>query len=77
MKTIVALTMGFISGFMIYMMAAMIFISAERGAGPSAVFVATAFFGGWALSTWLLRRGQSPYQKFFPAAFFLGLLSGC
>jgi len=65
MKTIVALAMGLLSGFMIYMMAALVF-------GPSPALVAITFLGGWALSTWVLLRGAVSVSKVFSRGFLLG-----
>ena len=56
MKVLVAIFMGFFSGFMIYMMAAMISADDASG-GPSVLFVIVTFFGGWALTSYLLLKG--------------------
>lgn len=75
MKTIVALAMGLVSGFMIYMMAGLVLISSDADS-PSPilmmVFMMVTFFGGWALSTWLLLRGALSVSKVFSRGFLLG-----
>lgn len=72
MKMVVALFMGFCSGFLIYMMAAMLFADISGGSGPSGALVAISFLGGWALSTWLLLRGAISVSKVFSRGFLLG-----
>jgi hypothetical protein len=71
MKTIVALAMGLVSGFMIYMMAALVFANLDDG-GPSPGLTIIGFFGGWAVSTWLLIRGAISVSKVFSRGFLLG-----
>jgi hypothetical protein len=71
MKIVVALFMGFCSGFMIYFMAAMTFM-VSAGSGSSGMFVGISFIGGWALSTWLLLRGAISVSKVFSRGFLLG-----
>lgn len=72
MKIVVALFMGFCSGFLIYFMAAMTFMDRIASSGSSGAFVAISFFGGWALSTWLLLRGAISVSKVFSRGFLLG-----
>ena len=68
MKVFVGIILGFLSGFLIYMAAAMLFTKGE----PSAAFVFAMFFGGWALSTWLIVRGARTVSKVFSRGFLLG-----
>ena len=70
MKIFVALLMGLCSGFLIYMMFAMLFLS--TAAKPDGGFVAVTFFGGWALSSWLMLRGAVSVSKVFSRGFLLG-----
>ena len=69
-KFIVAVLMGFCSGFLIYMMAAMLFVS--TGSRPSGAFVLVGFIGGWVLSSWLMLRGAASVSKVFSRGFLLG-----
>lgn len=68
MKVIVGVILGFFSGFLIYMAAAMLFTSGE----PSGAFVFVTFFGGWVLSTMILVRGARTVSKVFSRGFLLG-----
>lgn len=70
MKTVVAIVLGFFSGFLIYMAAGMIFFSG--GAEPSSAFVLVTLFGSWALSSWILVRGAQTVSKVFSRGFLLG-----
>lgn len=70
MKTVVALFMGFCSGFLIYMMAALLFSSASSR--PSSAFVAITFLGGWAISSWLLLNGALSVSRVLSRGFLLG-----
>jgi len=70
MKTIVALAMGFISGFFIYMMVSMVF--ADFKSPPSPILVLLVFLGSWVLSTWLLLRGTVSVSRVFSRGFLLG-----
>jgi hypothetical protein len=72
MKTVIAVFMGFFSGFLIYMMAAMLFFSPSSGSSPSPAFILVTFFGAWALSSYLLRRGALSVSKVFSRGFLLG-----
>jgi hypothetical protein len=72
MKTVVALFMGLCSGFLIYMMIALLFMDTSAGSSPSGALVAISFLGGWALSTWLLLRGAISVSKVFSRGFLLG-----
>lgn len=69
MKAIIAILMGFFSGFLIYMMASMIFVT-ERV--PSTEFVLITFLGGWTLSSYVLLRGAKTLSKVFSRGFLLG-----
>lgn len=67
-KVVAGVTMGFFSGFLIYMAAAMLFALKE----PSAFFVWVTFGGGWALSVWLLIRRTQTVSKVLSRGFLLG-----
>ena len=67
-KVLAALTMGFFSGFLIYMGAAMLFGEGK----PSGEFVFIVFIGGWAVSVFLLLRGAKTVSKLFARGFLLG-----
>lgn len=68
MKVVVALVMGFFSAFLIYMAAAMVLTAGE----PSSGFVFVTFFGGWAISVFILLRGAKTVSKVFSRGFLLG-----
>jgi hypothetical protein len=73
MKVAIAIVMGLISGFLIYMMAAM--LTADFGSpkgGPSGVFVAVTLLGGWALTSWFLLRGARTVSSVFRRGFLVG-----
>lgn len=72
MKVFIALLMGLISGFLIYMMVAMLVIDTTSGHGPSPAFVGTLFFGGWAFSSWLMLRGSQTVSAVFRRGFLIG-----
>lgn len=68
MKTFVGIILGFFSGFLLYLMAAMVFTNGE----PSGLFIFVTFIGGWALSTWFIVRGARSVSKVFSRGFLLG-----
>jgi hypothetical protein len=72
MKTVVAVVMGFLSGFLIYMMASMLFADFSSHQEPSGVFVFVTFIGGWALSSWLLLKGARTTARVLSRGFLLG-----
>src|SRR5262245_35748121 len=72
MKAVVAVLMGLFSGFLIYMILAMMFVNPGADSGPSTALVLLSFLGGWALSTWLLMRGARSVSKVFSRGFLLG-----
>jgi hypothetical protein len=72
MKVIVALFMGLISGFLVYMMAFLLLVDIGKGSTPPALLLAGTFFGAWALSVWLLLRGARTVSKVFSRGFLLG-----
>ena len=73
MKTLVALAMGFLSGFLIYMMVAMLVVDISApGARISPAFVFITFFGGWAVSSYLLVRNARTTAKVAARGFLLG-----
>jgi len=69
MKAIIAIIMGLFSGFLIYVMAAMVFFKDEP---PSALFVCITFFGGWILSIYIMLRGTKTVSKVFSRGFLIG-----
>jgi zinc-ribbon domain len=75
MKIIVAIIMGFLSGWLIYMAAAMLYTEMffTDGEPSSAIFFTIFFFfGGWVLSTVILVRGAKTISKVFSRGFLLG-----
>lgn len=71
MKTTIAIFMGAISGFLIYMMFALVFSDLQSG-GPSGAMIFITFIGGTALSAWLLRRGARSISRVVARGFLLG-----
>jgi hypothetical protein len=71
MKVVIAVLMGILSGFLIYMMAGMLFVDLDGG-GPSTSLVLIVFLGGWVLSAWLLLRGAKSTSMVFRRGFLLG-----
>jgi hypothetical protein len=68
MRILVGIILGFFSGFLIYMVMAMLFVNSE----PSLAFVLLTFVGGWIVSIWLLVRGSKSVSKVFTRAFLVG-----
>lgn len=69
MKAIIAILMGLFSGFLIYMMAAIVFVN---GGAPSPLFVFITFIGGWILSSYVILRGAKTVSKIFSRGFLIG-----
>jgi len=69
MKAIIAIVMGLFSGFLIYMMAAMVFV---KGGSPPSLFVFITFVGGWVLSSYIILRGAKTLSKVFSRGFLIG-----
>jgi hypothetical protein len=67
-KVLVAVAMGLLSGFQIYMTAGILFADRE----PSVWFVLLFFLGGVAVSIGLLLRGATKVAKVFARGFLLG-----
>jgi len=72
MKTLVAIIMGFFSGFLIYMMISMLIVDTGSRSTSSMPLVFLTFFGGWAFSSWLLLREARSVSKVFSRGFLLG-----
>ena len=72
MKTLVAIILGVLSGFLIYMIAAMLFVDLGSHNGPSGGFVFTTFIGGWAVSSYVLAHGARSVSKVFTRGALLG-----
>lgn len=72
MKTIVAIVLGLLSGLLVYTIGVMLFANVNADNGPSPVFVMVWFFGGWAGSAFLLRRGAASVSKVFSRGALLG-----
>lgn len=71
MKILVATVMGFFSGALIYLTAAMLSADPSPGASPSRAFVFVTFVGGWVVSTSLLTRGAQTVSSVFRRGFLL------
>lgn len=72
MKTVLAIVMGLMSGFLIYMMIGMLVIDPASGRNITPLLVFTFFFGGWAASAYFLRRGAPTAAKVAKRGFLLG-----
>ena len=70
MKILVATVMGFFSGALIYLTAAMLSADPSPGATPHA-FVLVTFVGGWVVSTSWLTRGAQTVSSVFRRGFLL------
>jgi hypothetical protein len=72
MKIVVAILMGLFSGFLIYMMSALLIADPAQNAAPSSALVVVTFFGGWILSAWLLARHAASISAVFRRGFLVG-----
>ena len=72
MKALIAIGMGFLSGLLIYFMAAMLLVDTTSGASPSPVFVFVTLVGGWVVSSVLLMRRAQTVSSVFRRGFLLG-----
>lgn len=73
MKVIMAILMGFLSGFLIYMMVAVTFItSVANPSSPSGWLVFVVFVGGWVLSSYAMLHGARTLSKVFCRGFLIG-----
>ena len=70
LKFLTALCFGFLCGFCIYFDLAMIFVRE-----PSALFVFTTFFGGWALTTRWMVRGADKISTVVSRGFLLSAIA--
>lgn len=69
MKKIIAILMGFFSGFLICMIALMVFTDGES---PSSLFSYITFLGGWVLSGYIMLRGAKTISKVISRGFLIG-----
>lgn len=72
MKTLIAIVMGAISGFLIYMMIALLVIGPNVSGGAMAFAVVVGLIGGWVGSSWLLLRGATGPSAVLRRGFLLG-----
>jgi hypothetical protein len=73
MRILLAVLMGAISGFLIYMMmAALLPYVPNVAASTMGALVIVTFIGGWAVSTWLLLRGAAGPSAVLRRGFLLG-----
>jgi hypothetical protein len=72
MKILVATVMGFFSGLLIYLMAAMLIADPSASATPSSAFVFVTFVGGWVVTAVLMARGAPTLSSVFRRGFLLG-----
>jgi hypothetical protein len=72
MKKLLGISLGFMSGFLIYMILAMVTQNPNSKGGPSSTFVAVTFLGGWAASTYFLLKNSSSVSKIVKQGALLG-----
>lgn len=72
MKTVIAVVMGFFSGFLLYLMAGLV-VLAENPKLEALIFLVFVFFiGGWAVSSYFLTRNQPSIPTVLARGFLLG-----
>ncbi len=69
MKVIIAIIMGFFSGFLFYMMTGLVFYNNQE---PSSLFIFVTFCGGWAASIYIMLRGVKTISKVVSRGFLIG-----
>jgi len=67
---LVAIIMGFFSGFMIYLLSALFFTG--YGSAPSMPFVLLTFLGGWVASAYVMQKGAISISKVVSRGFLIG-----
>ncbi|HSG30893.1 MAG TPA: zinc ribbon domain-containing protein [Thermodesulfobacteriota bacterium] len=72
MKYVVAIIMGLFSGFLIYMGSAMLFSDVGSSTGPSGLFIAITFLGGWIITSYFILKGAKSLSKVFKRGFLIG-----
>lgn len=72
MKILVGVVLGFFSGFLLYMMGAMVLANPDRSDKGLPALVFVLLIGGWIVSGWLLIRGAQTTAKVFSRGFLLG-----
>ena len=72
MRLTVAIVLGFLSGFLIYMGSAMLFMDFDSASGPSSAFVAITFLGGWIGSSYFFYRGTKNVSRVFTRGALVG-----
>jgi hypothetical protein len=73
MRLLVAILLGFLSGFLVYMIAAMLIVGpGTPGASSMAPLVLITFVGGWVVSSYFLYRGAKTASKVFSRGALLG-----
>jgi hypothetical protein len=71
MKQLVAVVLGFLSGLLVYFIAAVLFSSPTAGRPPVGIMFVVLLVA-WILSTWLLLRGARSVSKVFSRGFLVG-----
>jgi hypothetical protein len=72
MRVFIAIVLGILSGFLIYMESAMLFADLANGEEPSSLFVLITFLGGWALAAYLMARKARKVIKVISRGFLIG-----
>jgi hypothetical protein len=71
-KTLVAVLLGFCSGFLLYMISAMILVDFANEKEPSIAPLLVIFIGAWILSAYALRKNALSTSKVFTRGALLG-----
>jgi len=71
-RVVVGILLGILSGFLIYLESSMVLSNPGAQSTPSGAFVFVTFFGGSALSAFVLIRGARSVSKFFSRGSLLG-----
>ena len=72
MKTVVSIIFGFLSGILLYFMAAVIAMDPTSEPASATILMAVFFLGGGAASAWAIRRDARSLSKVFSRGFLFG-----
>lgn len=80
MRTLVAIILGIMGGFLIYMELALLFVNKYVDTNQTnnnseiylTIFVLVTFFGGWVLTSYLMLKGTKTVTKVFSRGFLIG-----
>ena len=72
MKVLIAIIMGFFSGFLFCLESATVFANPSQREGPGLLFLFVTFLGGWTLTSYLIIKGAKRVSKVFNRGFLIG-----